>query len=267
MSENPAVIEAATRIQNAYASKQGCAPVRDLIGEDDLDAAYAVQRRLTATRLAEGRSIVGRKIGLTSPVVQQQFGVDTPDYGVLFDDMVFTDGQNVDLADFISPRIEGEVAFVLEHDLPSPHTTIVDVLRATAFVLPAFEIVDSRIAGWDIRITDTIADNASSGAIVLGTTGFDLMGLDLTEVGMVIERAGEPVSTGAGVACLGSPVTAVAWLAREVARRGDPLRAGEVILSGALGAMVPVTEAGRYRLRLSGLGDVEVTFTREDLPS
>lgn len=257
------VAEAARRLGDAAALREPCRPVRELIGEHDLDAAYAVQRSLTQQRLASGGSVVGHKIGLTSRVVQEQFGVGTPDFGVLFDDMLLVDGDSVPLERFIAPRVEGEIAFVLHSDLPSERTTIIDVLRATEFVLPAIEIVDSRIEGWDIRITDTIADNASSGAFVLGTTPFSHIGLDLTELGMVIEHAGQPVSTGAGVACLNSPVAAVAWLAREVSARGDHLRAGEVVLSGALGPMVSVKAAGRYRLEIAGLGDVEVTFTQQ----
>jgi len=261
------ILQAAERLRLAEATRIPSAPVRELIGETDLDAAYAVQRELTRSRIAEGAVAVGRKIGLTSRVVQEQFGVHTPDFGVLFDDMIHTDGAQVALERYLQPRIEGEIAFVLNADLPSPHTSIVDVLRATEFILPALEIVDSRIRDWDIRITDTIADNASSGAVVLGTTPYGIRGLDLTEIGMVVEHGGEPVSTGAGSACLGSPANAVVWLAREVARRGDPLRAGEVVMSGALGPMVPVAVAGRYRLLLDGLGDVEVAFTREDASS
>lgn len=257
------VADAARRLSDASANGSACAPVRELIGELDVDAAYAVQRALTEQRLASGRSVVGHKIGLTSRVVQEQFGVSTPDFGVLFDDMLLVDGDRVPLEQFIAPRVEGEIAFVLHSDLPSERTTIIDVLRATEFVLPAIEIVDSRIAGWDIRITDTIADNASAGAFVLGTTPYSPMGLDLTELGMVLEHGGQPVSTGAGVACLNSPVAAVAWLAREVSARGDHLRAGEVVLSGALGPMVSVQAAGRYRLAIAGLGDVEVTFTEQ----
>lgn len=252
---------AADRLDAARANGIACAPVRDLIGEHDLDHAYAVQQLLTSRRLAEGRTLIGRKIGLTSRVVQQQFGVDTPDFGALFDDMVHVDGDRLALGDYLSPRVEGEIAFVLGDDLTSPTTNIVDVLRATEFVLPAIEVVDSRIAGWDIRITDTIADNGSSGAIVLGTTPIPIVGVDLTQVGMSLTHAGQPVSTGAGSACLNSPVNAVAWLARAVAARGDHLRRGDIVLSGALGPMVSVDAPGRYRLDLSGLGHVEVTFT------
>lgn len=259
ISDSELVRSADERLRQAAASGTPCAPVRDLIGESDQDAAYAVQSLGIARRLDEGRRVVGRKIGLTSRVVQTQLGVDSPDYGVLLDDMMFADREPIDLGRFLQPRVEAEIAFVLNSDLDSRTTHVADVIRATAFVLPAIEIVDSRVAGWNIRITDTIADNASSGAIVLGPTPRSLDGFDLTALGMSLDRDGRPVSNGSGAACLGNPAIAVAWLAREVARRGQPLRAGEVILSGALGPMVDAT-AGVYRARLDGLGEVRADF-------
>lgn len=254
-----AVQRADARLRAVHETGVPCAPVRDLIG-DDQDAAYAVQSLGTARRLAAGHRLVGRKIGLTSPAVQAQFGVYTPDYGALFDDMIAADRELLDLGRFLQPRVEAEVAFVLGRDLDSPSSNIADVLRATEFVLPAIEVVDSRIAGWDIRIADTIADNASSGAVVLGTTPRTLDGLDLTDMGMSLEHAGEVLSTGSGAACLGSPVIAVAWLARTAARHGSPLRAGEVVLSGALGPMVAVSNPGVFRARIDGLGEVRAVF-------
>ncbi|WP_022891412.1 2-keto-4-pentenoate hydratase [Agromyces subbeticus] len=248
------------RLRLASETGTPCAPVRDLIGEVDLDEAYAVQSLGIDRRIAGGSRIVGRKIGLTSASVQAQFEVYTPDYGVLLDDMVAADREPLELSRFLQPRVEAEVAFVLGRDLDSPATHVADVLRATEFVLPAIEVVDSRIAGWDIRITDTIADNASSGAIVLGTVPRSLDGLDLAATGMSLDHDGEVVSTGSGAACLGSPVIAVAWLARALARHGRPLRAGEVVLSGALGPMVAVTGPGVYRARLDGLGEVHADF-------
>ena len=264
--------DAADRLWEAQRSGHPCAPVRDLLGETDQDAAYAVQSLNVARHVEAGREVVGRKIGLTSAAVQSQFGVFSPDYGVLLDDMVFADREPIDLSRFLQPRVEAEVAFVLGDDLDSTHTSVADVIRATDFVLPALEVVDSRIAGWDIKITDTVADNASSGAVVLGTTPRSLNGLDLTELGMSLEHAGAVVSSGSGAACLGSPVVAVAWLAREVARHGRFLRAGEVVLSGALGPMVPVPRPGSYGARLEGLGQVRAVFTssnpaREGVPA
>ncbi|MGC5341979.1 2-keto-4-pentenoate hydratase [Streptomyces sp. DT24] len=247
----------------AAATRTPCAPVRRHLGPTDITAAYEVQRRVATARAAAGARRVGAKIGLTAPSVQQQFGVFQPDFGVLFDDMMYAHTEPVPYGRFLQPRAEGEIAFVLGRDLDLPGASVADVLRATEFVLPAIEIVDSRITGWDLTITDTVADNASSGAVVLGTTPYPLAGRDLSKVGMTLHRDGEPVSFGAGHACLGSPVVAVAWLAREMVRREQPLRAGDVVMSGALGPMVPVGGQGRYRLELDGLGEVEAVIEEE----
>lgn len=263
MTDREAQIDTAVMMLTE-AAKTGipCPPVRQHVA--DIDTAYEVQRRLTAARVETGARRVGAKIGLTARAVQQQFGVYQPDFGVLFDDMVHGHTEPLRRNSFLQPRAEGEIAFVLDRDLDKPGATVADVLRATDFVLAAVEIVDSRIAGWDLTITDTVADNASSGAVVLGTTPFRLDGLDLARVGMTLHLDGEPVSFGAGHACLGSPVVAVAWLARELARRGQPLSAGDVVMSGALGPMVPITGAGRYRLALDGLGEVEAVIEEEE---
>lgn len=252
---------AAERLLQAERDRRPGEPVRDLLG-DDIDAAYDVQSSVIARKIASGGRVVGRKIGLTSPAVQRQFGVFQPDFGTLLDDMVFADREEITLGRFFQPRVEAEVAFVLGADLPTCRTTA-DVLRATEFVLPAIEIVDSRITNWDISITDTVADNASSGGFVLGTTPKKLTDVDLSGLGMVLESGGEPVSTGVGAACLGSPVTAVAWLAREVAGRGDPLRAGEVILAGAWGPMASVDGPDSYLARFEGMGEVGVSFVAD----
>ncbi|WP_336605990.1 2-keto-4-pentenoate hydratase [Streptomyces sp. BA2] len=248
---------AAELLTLAAATRTPCPPVRSHLGADDIDAAYEVQRRVADARVLAGARRVGAKIGLTAPVVQRQFGVFRPDFGVLFDDMVYAHTEPLPLGRFLQPRAEGEIAFVIGRDLDLPGASVADVLRATEFVLPAIEIVDSRIADWDLAITDTVADNASSGAVVLGTTPYGLDARDLARVGMTLHRDGEPVSFGAGHACLGSPVVAVAWLARELAGRGRPLRAGDVVMSGALGPMVPIVGPGRFRLALDGLGEVE----------
>jgi 2-keto-4-pentenoate hydratase len=251
---------AASRLKHATETTTPCPPVRDLIGSTDIDAAYEVQTRVADARLKSGLRIAGRKIGLTAPAVQQQFGVFRPDFGLLLSDMIYSSAEPIPLASLLQPRAEAEVAFVLRRDLDSPQATVSDVIQATDFVLAAIEVVDSRIAGWDIKITDTIADNASSGAVVLGTTPYSLTGLDLSAVTMTMTHEGAVVSTGSGAACMGSPVTAMAWLAREVARRGRPLRAGEVVLSGALGPVVPVSVPGSYRAEFIGLGQVEACF-------
>jgi 2-keto-4-pentenoate hydratase len=251
---------AAERLRRAAVSRTPCAPVRDLVPVGDVDAAYAVQRVNTDLAVASGRRPCGHKIGLTSRAVQTQLGVFEPDFGVLFADLVHGDGEPVDLTGLLQPRVEAEVAFVLGSDLDLDAPTASDVLRATDHLLPAIEVVDSRVAGWDITIVDTIADNASSGAVVLGTTPVRVDGLDLRLAGMVMEHRGAEVSSGAGAACLGSPVNAVVWLARELVRRGTPLRAGDLVLSGALGPVVPVIAPGVFEARVDGLGSVRAAF-------
>jgi 2-keto-4-pentenoate hydratase len=255
-----AVEAAGQRLVAAAKSGIPCAPVRDLIGAADVASAYAVQQRVTDTRLAAGGRIVGRKIGLTSPEVQRQFGVYQPDFGTLFSDAGYASGEPMPLAQLLQPRIEAEVAFVLGCDLDDPAASAAEVLGATKFLLAAIEVVDSRIADWDITIADTVADNASAGMHVLSATRCSPADLQLERVSMVIDQGGEPLSVGTGSMCMGSPAEAVAWLARELAAHGTPLRAGDVVLSGALGPVVPVTKPGSFRARLHGLGHVEAVF-------
>ncbi|WTL64553.1 fumarylacetoacetate hydrolase family protein [Streptosporangium sp. NBC_01495] len=252
---------AADRLLAAEREGTPCAPVRDLIGADDIEQAYAVQETVAAERERAGARVVGCKIGLTARSVREQFGVFEPDFGLVFDDMLHSHGSELERGAYLQPRVEAEVAFVLETDIEMPRPSVADVIRATGFVLPAIEIVDSRIAGWDITISDTIADNASSGGVVLGTTPRSLDRLDLADVGMVLEHDGEDVAFGSGAACMGSPVVSATWVARELARRGRPLRAGDIIMTGALGPMVDVASTGRFTARLAGLGQVEITFT------
>jgi 2-keto-4-pentenoate hydratase len=260
----PDLLEAAARrLTDAAISGKPTPPVRDIIGSADVDAAYAVQNRVVDRRIADGARIVGAKVGLTAPVVQRQFGVEQPDFGVLFDDSTFVHTEEVPLQRFIQPRAEGEIALVLGRDIDQPRPTAADVLRAVDFVLPAIEIVDSRIRDWDLAITDTIADNASLGAIFLGTIPYSLSGLDLSRIGMTLEQDGEAVSFGAGHACLGSPIAAAVWLARELACRGTQLRTGDIVMTGALGPMVPIGEPTSLRLRLDGLGEVDAVLTGE----
>ncbi|MFY1593614.1 2-keto-4-pentenoate hydratase [Micromonospora sp. WMMD737] len=259
-----AMESAADELFQARESGKPCAPLRGrLLPEADIDTAYQVQQLQVRQWLDAGHRRVGAKIGLTSRAVQESFGVFEPDFGVLLDDMAVPDGAEVDLDRLLQPRVEAEVAFVLGADLPDERITSADVIRAVDHVLPAIEIVDSRVAGWDISIVDTVADNASSGLFVLGTTPRRLADVDLRLCGMVLEQAGEPVSVGAGAACLGNPLHAVQWLAQTLARSGDPLRAGDVVLSGALGPMVPVTAGAAYEARISGLGSVRTCFSGE----
>ena len=254
------ITAAADRLREAHDAGVVCEPVADLLDGASLDDAYAVQDLNTERWLADGRRLVGRKIGLTSTAVQRQLGVDRPDYGMLFADMAADEGGDIDLGRLLQPRAEAEIAFVIGEDLPDPDTTVAEVLRAIEFAVAAIEIVDSRIADWRIGIIDTVADNASSGMYVLGSTPVALGSFDPVMCGMVMERRGEPVSVGAGRACLGSPISATAWLARTMAAVGRPLRAGDTVLSGALGPMVPVAAGDVFEARISGLGTVTAAF-------
>jgi 2-keto-4-pentenoate hydratase len=254
------VAAAAERLWEAQRELVPCAPVRDLLGVDDVDAAYAVQARLTERHVAAGRRPIGWKVGLTNPVIQAQLGVDQPDFGILFADTEAFDDLEVPAATLLQPRVEAEVAFVLGADLDAVPITAVDVVRATAFVLPAIEIVASRIADWDISFVDTVADNASSGAYVVGAHPTPLSAVDLRDVEMAMTGPAGAVSSGTGAACLGHPVNAVAWLANTLRRLGTPLRAGELVLSGALGPMVTVEPGATYEARIRGLGSVRARF-------
>lgn len=235
-------------------------PLRERLLPHGLALAYAVQQVNVRAAVALGRRVVGRKIGLTSRAVQAQLGVDQPDYGALLDDMALCDGDEVPLARVLQPKVEAEVAFVLGRDLDMPQATPADVMRAVEFVLPAIEVVGSRIANWDIRLLDTVADNASSGLFVVGNEPRQLEGLDLRRCGMVMKCRGDEVSTGTGAACLGHPVNAVVWLARKMVEMGEPLRAGDLVMSGALGPMARVGAGDVFEASISGLGSVRVAF-------
>ncbi len=258
----PQVREAERLLGDAAHTRTPCDPVERLLQAHGMEAAYAVQHALTERALADGRRIAGRKIGLTSAAVQAQLGVGQPDFGILFDDMEYGDGQEVPLSRLLQPRVEAEIAFVIERDIESERPTLGHLVNAIGYALPAIEIVDSRVRDWNIGIFDTIADNASSGLYVLGGSPRRIDALDLTLCGMSLEKSGEPVSVGCGAACLGNPLNAVVWLARTVARMGRPLRAGDVVLSGALGPMVPVEAGDVFEARISGLGRVSAVFSK-----
>ncbi|MBN9117062.1 MAG: 2-keto-4-pentenoate hydratase [Pandoraea sp.] len=222
MSNSPVIQAFAERLRRAEATRQAIASIRGEIAPDDMASAYAVQQCNVAARAATGERIVGRKIGLTSLAVQRQLGVDQPDFGALFAGMAYGDAQPMPLASLIQPKVEAEIALVIERDLTCEKHTFADILRATAYAVAAVEVVDSRIEQWNIRFVDTVADNASSALFVLGS---------------------RPVA-----------------LADRMAQLGTPLRAGDVVLTGALGPMVPVTEAGTFVTEIEGLGSVRATF-------
>ncbi|MFF4833133.1 2-keto-4-pentenoate hydratase [Streptomyces sp. NPDC001315] len=264
MNETPrgsdAVAKAAQRLSAAAADRVPCSPVRDLIGSDDVKAAYAVQELLTARRLETGACVTGRKIGLTSPAVQAQLGVDQPDFGVLFDDMQVADGTLVPTGRLLQPKVEAEIAFVLGADLAEGPLDAQQIRDAVAYAVPALEIVDSRIAGWDITFGDTVADNGSSALYVLGSATKTMAEFEPVTAAMTLTRGSETVSSGDGAACLGDPLTALAWLARTAREVGDPLRAGQVVLSGALGPMAVAEPGDTFTAEISGLGSVSVRF-------
>ena len=267
MTSDDSIRAASDRLVRAQEDRVPCAPVRDLIGTDDLDAAYAVQMGVVRRRLESGATVVGRKIGATSKAVQDQLGVDQPDFGYLLDDMDVSGISAVPAGTLLQPRVEAEVAFVLGAGLDGPDLSIDSIRAAVAYAVAAIEIVDSRVAGWDIRITDTIADNGSSGLFVLGDRRLSLDEFEPVDVTMRMYSDGVLVSEGNGAACLGDPLNALLWLARTAQQVGDPLRAGQVILSGALGPMHSVTGGTTIRAELSGLGTVGVTFAGEPTQS
>jgi len=255
---------AADRLREADRTGVPCPPIRDLIASDDLAAAYAVQQLLTAERVAAGATVVGRKIGLTSEAVQQQLGVDTPDLGVLFDDMAYEDGDVVPADATMQARAEAEIAFVLADDLLDGPLDRGQVRQAIGHAVAAIEICGSRVAGWDISLADTVADNASAGVYVLGSRHRSLDDFEPRDVVMSMAIDGEEVSTGSGDACLGDPIAAVQWLARQARDLGAPLRAGQLILSGALGPMRPIAPGQTVRSTVSGLGSVTFTVGSEN---
>ena len=247
-------------LYDALINRQTLTPLREREPSIVVEDAYRIAARVTDRRVQAGETIVGKKIGLTSKVVQDMLGVFEPDFGQLTSGMVYENGATIALNTLIQPKFEGEVGFVLKHDLVGPGITAVDVLKATDYVVPCFEIVDSRIANWDIKICDTVADNASCGVYVLGTQRTDPRDVDLALVGMMIEADGELACTGAGAAVQGSPLNSVAWLANTLGRLGMPFRAGETILSGSLAAMFPITSPVSLTATFGGLGSCNVTF-------
>lgn len=249
----------ASLLREAYAGKV-LPPLREWLAPTDAAGAYAVQEINTRYWQAQGRRIVGRKAGLTAEAVQKQLGVDQPDFGVLFEDMSVVDGGRLDPALCIQAKAEAEIAFVLGADLPSPETSPAEVASAVARVHAAIEIVDSRIADWKITFADTVADNGSSAFFVLADQGLPLAGLDLEGAAMTMTVNGEVASTGIGAAALGNPLNAAAWLARTLAERDEPLKAGDILLAGALGPMVALSAGDEVRTEIAGIGTCSFTF-------
>lgn len=259
MSTSTAHENIASRLRDAYASG-AVAPLRDGLEPGDAEGAYAVQELNTRYWVTQGRRIIGRKIGLTAKAVQAQLGVDQPDYGVLFEDMEIADGGILPADKVIQPKAEAEVALVLARDVTKASATPKDIAAATDYAVAAIEIVDSRIADWKICFADTVADNGSSAFFVLGKDRRPLSGLDLFTCGMALEINDQIVSVGAGAACLGHPLNAAAWLAQVMIANGSPLRAGDILLTGALGPMVALSPGDRVKASIGGLGTASFTY-------
>lgn len=257
------LIEASELLWAAARDRKSIAPLSVQIAGLTVDDAYEIQRLQSVRHIASGRTVKGRKVGLTSRAMQRQLGVGSPDFGVLYDDMFFLEEEPIPFT-FLQPRIEPEIAFVLGRDLAGPGVTVADAARAVDFVLPALEIIDTRISDWAISIVDTIADNASSGAVVLGASPTRLEDVDLRLEGCNLFGNAVLVGTGAGGAVLGSPLTALVWLANTLSRHEVTLRAGEVVLPGAMTAAQPVRPGDRWSARFARLGSVSARFGEKD---
>lgn len=256
--------ELATELREAYANRRPCKPLRENIGTDNLDLAYEVQAINNNLLIEKGARVTGHKIGLTSKAVQEQLGVDQPDFGILLDTMEVLNGDSISMSKLMQPKVEAEIAFVLGKDLPNRKISTAELISAIDYALAAIEIVGSRIENWNIKITDTIADNASASHYVLGHRPVKLSDFDVVNCKMTMDKVthfSEQVSSGCGSACLGSPVNATLWLVNKMVELGTPLKAGEVILSGALGKMANVKAGDTFRASIEGLGSVSVSFT------
>ncbi|SDM38387.1 2-keto-4-pentenoate hydratase [Bacillus sp. OK048] len=250
----------AAQLAEAEATKVGTAPLTSIDSELTVKEAYSIQLENINKKLEQGQKIVGKKIGLTSKAMQNLLGVGEPDYGHLLDSMVVENGGRISIEDVLQPKVEAEIAFILKKELRGPNVTTLDVLQATDYVVPALEIVDSRVKDWKIKLVDTVADNASSGYYVLGGKPTKIEDIDLELIGMVLTKNGELVNTGVGAAALGNPASCVAWLANKLSEFDIPLRAGEVILSGALSAAEVATIGDTFTARFAHIGQVSVRF-------
>ncbi len=249
-----------TELYQALVDAKTVKPLTDRHPDITIEDAYKIQQQLMKLRLNAGERVIGKKIGVTSKAVMNMLGVYQPDFGYLTDGMVYNEGQAIPVSRLIQPKAEGEIAFVLKKTLKGPGISSADVLAATEGVMACFEIVDSRIQDWKIKIQDTVADNASCGVFVLGDRLVDPRDVDLQTCGMVLEKNGDIVATGAGAAALGAPANAVAWLANTLGRLGIALEAGEVVMSGSLAIMVPVAAGDNLRVTIGGIGSCSVRF-------
>jgi 2-keto-4-pentenoate hydratase len=253
--------QAADSLRDAEMSRVPVPPLVETWPDIDVVDAYAIQLINIERRVGDGAVVRGHKVGLSAKAMQEMLGVHEPDYGHLLGSMFVYEGESVPASRFFAPRAEIEVAFVLGRPLQGPDVTVADVIRATDYLLPSIEIVDSRVADWKLKIQDTIADNASCGAVVLGARPTSITDVDPALIGALLRKNGEIVETGCSGAVLGNPVTSVAWLANKVAAFGVTLEAGQVVIPGSCTRMVPVAAGDTIRAEFDVLGSVEVTFT------
>lgn len=253
--------QAAALLWDAEEKRETCAPVRDIIGASDVDAAYKIQEINNQRKINQGRRVVGSKIGLTSFSVQQQLGVDQPDYGLLFQDTEVENNGSISVKQLMQPKVEAEIAFIMKKDLDIENLSVKAVADAVDYAVAAIEIVGSRVEGWNIRITDTVADNASASHFVLGDKKVALHEVDLEHCKMSMTQNGEVASEGTGKACMDSPLNAALWLAQTMQQLGSPVKAGDIVLTGALGPMVNVEANQAFVASIDGLGNVGVSFT------
>ncbi|NHC41464.1 2-keto-4-pentenoate hydratase [Bacillus sp. MM2020_1] len=254
------VKEYADILAEAETTRVGIAPLTSTDSDLTIKEAYNIQLENIHKKVLQGQKIVGKKIGLTSLAMQTLLGVDEPDYGHLLDTMVIENGGRISIEKVLQPKVEAEIAFILKKDLRGPNLTALDVLQATEYIVPALEIVDSRVKDWKIKLADTVADNASSGFFVLGGKPTKVSDIDLELIGMAFSKNGELVNTGVGAAALGNPANCVAWLANKLSEFDIPLLAGEVILSGALSAAVEARAGDSFTARFAHIGQVSVHF-------
>ncbi len=255
------IIQCGDELYDAMRKRQTLRPFTERFDDFTIDDAYHVSLRMVERRVQSGERIIGKKIGVTSKAVQNMLNVYQPDFGYLTDSMAYSEGEEMPISKLLmQPKAEGEIAFILKKDLMGPGVTNADVLAATDCVIPCFEVVDSRIENWEIKIQDTVADNASCGLFLLGDRAISPRKIDLTTCGMVVEKNGSIISTGAGAAALGSPVNCVTWLANTLGKFGIPLKAGEVILSGSLVPLEPVKAGDHMRVSIGGMGSASVRF-------
>lgn len=260
MIDNNRIAALGDALYEAMVSGAPTAKISEIEPESTIEDAYRIQLRMLERRLAAGDTVIGKKIGLTSRAIQDALGVYQPDFGQITRQMLHGNGDVIDLGRLMQPRAEAELAFVLKHDLIGPGITATDVIRATDYVCPCFEIVDTRFPDWKIRIQDTVSDNASCGVFLLGEGRADPRDIDLSLAGLVVEKNGALHSTGVGAAVQGSPANAVAWLANTLGRLGIALKAGEIILSGAQAPLIDLADGDELMAEIAGVGTCTARF-------